>query len=189
MDIRQVKAEKPNLGGLAEARFRIIHNLRIIDLHEPTVARFLQEQGAQKMATKKHFFTLSTNDGKTVDVTMTEPKSGGQPFMSFPEAVRLFCIEIDILFTNQQYFVTKTEDEILQVFAEMRELAPEGELFVEQGRNIIQLKVQDGSITFQTLDEPAPLPACVASVAQFKEPSQLNGPTTQTSQTLNALCL
>ena len=81
---------------------------------------------------------------------MTEPKPEGEPFLSFPEPVRLFCIEIANLHANQQVFTEKAEDEVLQVMAELQELSPAGELFVEQGRNVIQIREQDGKLYFQT---------------------------------------
>jgi hypothetical protein len=149
MDIRQVKEAKPKLGDVAEARFRIIHSLRTIRTHEPLTAQFLAEKGPQKVFTKNHLFSLSTKDGQTVEVAMTEPKPEGQPFLSFPEPVRLFCIEIGILHTNQQVFTEKAEDEILQVLTELRDLSPTGELFIEQGKNVIRLSEQNGKLQFQ----------------------------------------
>jgi hypothetical protein len=149
MDIRQVKEAKPKLGAVADARFGILHNLETISKHESPTARFLTEKGPQKVFTKKHLYSLSTKDGQTVEVVMTEPRPEGEPFLSFPEPVRLFCIEIANLHANQQVFTEKAEDEVLQVMAELQDLSPAGELFVEQGRNVIQIREQDGKIYFQ----------------------------------------
>ncbi len=148
MDIRQVKESKPKLGQLAEARFRIIHNIRTSQQHESLTAAFLAENGTAKILTKKHLFVLSTSNGKTVDVTLSEPQSDGQPFFSFPETVRLFCIEIGILHDNAQLFADKSEDEIMQIVTEMLELAPKGELFVEQGKFVICIRLQQGKLWF-----------------------------------------
>ncbi len=148
MEIRLVKESKPNLGQLAEARFRIFHNLRVIGELEPATASFLAANGPQKLLTKRHLFLLHTPDGRGVEVTMTEPKSEGRPYLSFPEPVRLFCVEIDILHSNQQMFAEKTEDEVMQVLTELLELAPGGELFVEQGKHIICIRLQEGKILF-----------------------------------------
>ena len=150
MDIRQVKEAKPKLGAVADARFGIIHNLQTISKHESLTARFLAEKGPQKVFTRKHLYSLSTKDGQTVEAVMTEPRPEGEPFLSFPEPVRLFCIEIGNLHANQQVFTEKAEDEVLQVIAELHDLSPAGELFVEQGRNVIQIREQDGKIYFQT---------------------------------------
>ena len=150
MDIRQVKEAKPKLGAVADARFGIIHNLETIRKHESLTARFLAEKGPQKVFTRKHLYSLSTKDGQTVEAVMTEPRPEGEPFLSFPEPVRLFCIEIGNLHANQQVFTEKAEDEVLQVIAELHDLSPAGELFVEQGRNVIQICEQDGRIYFQT---------------------------------------
>jgi hypothetical protein len=135
---------------VADARFGILHNLETISKHESLTARFLTEKGPQKVFTKKHLYSLSTKDGQTVEAVMTEPRPEGEPFLSFPEPVRLFCIEIGNLHANQQVFTEKAEDEVLQVIAELHDLSPAGELFVEQGRNVIQIREQDGRIYFQT---------------------------------------
>ena len=119
MDIRQVKEAKPKLGAVADARFGILHNLETISKHESLTARFLAEKGPQKVFTRKHLYSLSTKDGQTVEAVMTEPRPEGEPFLSFPEPVRLFCIEI-------------------------------GNLHANQGRNVIQIREQDGRIYFQT---------------------------------------
>ena len=150
MDIRQVKQTHPKLGELADTRFRIIHNIRTLTEHEFTVAQYLVKEGAQKVSTKNHLYILSTTDGQHVDVTITEPKQEGLPFLTFPACVRLFCIEIGNLHTNQMGFVEKAEDEILQIQAELRDLAQDGSLFVEQGKHIIQIKEQGNTISFQT---------------------------------------
>jgi len=148
MDIRQVKESKPKLGELAEARFRIIHNIRTIQQHESLTAAFLAKVGTAKILTKKHLFILSTSNGKTVDVTLSEPQPDGQPFLSFPEPVRLFCIEIGILHDNAQLFADKSEDEVMQIVTEILELAPKGELFVEQGKFVICIRLQQGKLWF-----------------------------------------
>jgi hypothetical protein len=169
MDIRQVKEAKPKLGAVADARFGIIHNLETISKHESLTARFLAEKGPQKVFTRKHLYSLSTKDGQTVEAVMTEPRPEGEPFLSFPEPVRLFCIEIGNLHANQQVFTEKAEDEVLQVIAELHDLSPAGELFVEQGRNVIQIREQDGRIYFQPPEVYAETPEACAEPTNLRD--------------------
>jgi len=65
-------------------------------------------------------FSLSTKDGQTVEVVMTEPK----PRTSIPVLSRAgsvpFCIEIAS--AHNQQFSEKAEDEILHSITELREL-------------------------------------------------------------------
>ena len=148
MDIRQVNESKPNLGQVVEARFRIIHNLRTIRQHEARTASFLSANGPQKVSTRRRCFLLSTRDGKSVDVVISEPRPDGQPFLSFPEPVRLFCVEIGILNENSQVFNDKTEDEVMQILTELLELAPQGELLVEKGKFIVCIRLRENKIHF-----------------------------------------
>lgn len=152
MDIRLVKEGHAKLAEVAEARFKIIHNQRRIGELEEAAAEWLAANGPQKLSTKEHLFIMQAEE-KQVKVIIKEMKSmEGQPFMSFPEPVRLFCNEINILHKNQQVLLAMPEDEILQVLHEFNELAPAGELFIEQGRFMIRVKLENNRLNFQTPD-------------------------------------
>jgi hypothetical protein len=152
MDIRQVKDAKPKLAEVAEARFRIIHNLRRIAELEKPAAEWLTANGPSKLFTKEHLFQMKA-EGEQVEVIIKETKSSdGLPFMSYPEPVRLFCNEINILHKNQQVLLAMPEDEVSQVYHDLIELAPTGEMLIEQGRSQIRVIVQNKQIHFQTPD-------------------------------------
>jgi hypothetical protein len=139
MDIRQVKAERPKLGDVAETRFKILHNHLNITKLEATVALLLGKVGPQLVSTKKTDYTISA-DGDRVHVEMRAAKNPeATNFMSFPEPIRLFCNEIGILHTNYMQFSQMLEDEIAQVVVDFNALATEGALRVEQGKHAIHI--------------------------------------------------
>jgi hypothetical protein len=61
----------------------------------------------------------------------------------------LFCIELLVLHNNQQAFWSQTEDEIRQILVEFGELALNGELVVEQGKQTIVIKQQADHLIFE----------------------------------------
>jgi len=124
--------------------------MRRIGELEPEVGAFLAQGGLIKVATKEHLFILKP-EGLQVAVTMKETRAQeGEPFMSFPEAVRLFCNEINILHQNQQAFLTLSEDEIWQILTDLRDLDPTATLTVKQGKNSVQVKFDQGTLHFET---------------------------------------
>ena len=148
MDIREIKSAKAKLGGIIETRFLILHSHINLAKLEGTVAVLLTSMGPQTVSTKKTLFELSAEGGKVRLVVKQLQPSDITNFMSFPDAIRLFCNEALILHNNQHQFQNLGADEIQQILVDFQELATDNELYVTQGKNMLHIKLEGEKLWF-----------------------------------------